>query len=303
MDSLPLKKGEKMELAWHRVTKEMQDFPDDGFKKFISFYPGLKICDERLEEVLSRPARIYMGDEFCPARLPDRGELQGFFRMAEQKGLPLTLLTPVLTDPGIKACSGLFEHFSQWDPGAEVVVNDLGVLFYLKKKFPDFQLSMGRLFNKGFKDPRLEKKELLVSEETKAFLNDCSFQRENIQHLAGKLGIQRFEQDLLPHADPDGIGTSGLKTSVYFPFGYVTTGRVCLTAGIDKNPETMFGIINGCGSPCATLGLRLQHPKQPLELFQNGNTIFYSYTDSMIKSLFKNAESHGLRLVYQGGLL
>ena len=290
-------------MAWHRITKGRQYISDDGFQKMKSLYPGLKGRHDSLEEGLNKPARIYMGDEFCPARLPEGDELNKVFRTADQKGVPLTLLTPVLTDPGIKSCAGLFEKLKQWDPTTEVVVNDLGVLFYLKNRFPDFQLSLGRLFNKGFKDPRLEEKDLATAEETPAFLNDSSFQRKNIQHLAGTLGVQRLEQDLLPYADPDNIGTSSLETSIYFPFGYVTTGRVCLTAGLDKNPGARFQIIKDCSAPCGTRSLRLKHPGQSFDLYQNGNTIFYAYNASMITSLFKTAESLELRLVYQGGLI
>ncbi len=290
-----------MEVAWHLVNKNGDDFPSKGFPRFASVYPELSA--HGLEEVFSNPEHIYVGDEFCPARLPTHHELSGFLGFADKKGLSLTLLTPVLTDQAIVACTELFDCLYQWNPSAEVVVNDLGVLFYLKKNYPDFQLSMGRLFNKGFKDPRLESKEMGMSNKAKEFLNHCSFKGKGMQTLAENLDIHRFEQDLLPHADPETLGVADFKTSVYFPLGYVTTGRACFTAGLVNNPNARFKFNNGCSSPCTSHGLKLKHPDGALELFQNGNTIFYLYTLSMMKGIFKKARSHGFRMVYQGALI
>jgi hypothetical protein len=184
-------------------------------------------------------------------------------------------------------------------------VNDLGVLLYLKQTFPGFSLSMGRLFNKGFKDPRLDKKDIAPAAAATC-VNDCSFQHANMRGLAKNLGIQRFEQDLFPHADPDpdalAMNGSGFDVSVYFPFGYVTTGRACMTAGMDGRPDAKFNFSAGCHAPCTTHRFKLSHPGNGPALLQNGNTIFYPYTTSMLSHLLKTAETHGLRLVWQGGL-
>lgn len=292
-----------MELAWHKIKTGDQDVSETDFHRFARFYPALKADVERLNASISKPDRIYAGDEFCQNRLPTPDTLNDFFRLSYEKGLPLTLLTPVLTDAGIQKCSELFDRLSRWDPGAEVVVNDLGVLFYLKKKYPEFRLSLGRLFNKGFKDPRLEETGPMMSEGMKISLNDCTFKRKNMRELAARLGIRRFEQDLLPHADLDDINVPGMKTSVYFPFGYVTTGRACLTAGLVRHPDTGFRMNNGCHSPCISYGLKLKHPRLDLELFQSGNTLFYRYTVAVMKRLLNQAESNAVRLVFQGGLI
>jgi hypothetical protein len=124
--------------------------------------------------------------------------------------------------------------------------------------------------------------------------------------LAKNLGIQRFEQDLFPHADPDpdalAMNGSGFDVSVYFPFGYVTTGRACMTAGMDGRPDAKFNFSAGCHAPCTTHRFKLSHPGNGPALLQNGNTIFYPYTTSMLSHLLNTAETHGLRLVWQGGL-
>ena len=298
-------KGSNMEIARHWVgggTDTESVLPWESLKAFFS---ERDVHRQDIEEIVSHPDRIYIGDEFCSKRLPDVKDLKQQLKAADQQGLPVTLLTPVLTDGGIKACGKLFETFHQWDHAAEVVVNDLGVLLYLKQTFPGFSLSMGRLFNKGFKDPRLDKKDIAPAAAATC-VNDCSFQHANMRGLAKNLGIQRFEQDLFPHADPDpdtlAMNGSGFDVSVYFPFGYVTTGRACMTAGMDGRPDAKFNFSAGCHAPCTTHRFKLSHPGNGPALLQNGNTIFYPYTTSMLSHLLKTAETHGLRLVWQGGL-
>jgi hypothetical protein len=292
-----------MEVAWHMTKNYLNDFPDGLLKKLSVVNGELNVLDPQLEAVLSKPDRIYIGDEFCLTRMPNIKVFSEFITFADKKNLPLTILTPVMTNQGIEHCTELFDKIYQWNSDTEVVVNDIGVLFFLKKKYPDLKLSMGRLFNKGFKDPRLKNKDIPESGMLDGLLNDCSFNHENIQILAQGLGVQRFEQDLLPYADPAGIGMSRLKTAVYLPFGYVTTGRACFTTGLKQNPDSKFRLINYCSSPCATHCLELKSSNLAFKLFQNGNTIFYLYTLSMIRSLLEQARQHKFRLVFQGAIL
>ncbi len=298
-------KGSNMEIARHWVGGGIDNESVQPWESLKAFFSESDFYRQDIKDIVSQPDRIYIGDEFCPKRLPDVKGLKNQLKAADQKGLPVTLLTPVLTDGGIKACGKLFETFHQWDHAAEVVVNDLGVLLYLKQTFPGFNLSMGRIFNKGFKDPRLDKKNITSAAAATCF-NDYSFQHANMRGLVKNLGIQRFEQDLFPHADldPDALAMngSGFDVSVYFPFGYVTTGRACITAGMNGRAGAKFNFSAGCHAPCTTHRFKLNHPGHGPDLLQNGNTIFYPYTASMLGHLLKSAETHGVRLVWQGGL-
>lgn len=293
------KKGVNMEVAWHMTKKG-----DDKLSgELAGIYKELNSSELCLEAALSKPNRIYVGDEFCVSRMPSLKTLSKFIGFADKKDVSLTLLTPVLTNQGVEQLTPLFDLLSQWNHGCEVVVNDVGVLFFLKKQYPEFHLAMGRLFNKGFKDPRLEIKDIRISEKMVSLLNDCSFNQENIQVLAEGLGIQRFEQDLLPYADPVSVGITRLLKSIYLPFGYVTTGRVCFTTGLNGTAVKNFGLQSKCSSPCATHRMELKHTDLAFKLFQNGNAIFYLYTPAMIRSLLENAQQQGIRLIFQGGLL
>jgi hypothetical protein len=142
-----------MKVAWHMTRNIVKDFPDGFMQELNAIYGEINSEDLYLDEALSSLDRIYVGDEFCPTRLPDPQELNRFCGFAEQKNLSLTLLTPVLTDQGIEHCTPLFDGLNQWNPKAEVVVNDLGVLFFLKKNIRIFNSPWADFSTRGLKIP------------------------------------------------------------------------------------------------------------------------------------------------------
>jgi hypothetical protein len=292
-----------MELAVH-----LRNFDHEGDLPRVSnhlmrFYDQDFLGKENWEKKCQSFNRIYVGDEFCSNRMPSLAEMKRFSCFAEEKNLNITLLTPVLTDDGIEKCSPLFEYLKRKYPDMEIVVNDLGVLFYLKRNYPLFRLSAGRVFNKGFKDPRLSENEAssFISEEADELLNYSTFDHPDFQKKMAELSVIRLERDLLPYGDDIGeLSGSGLNTSVYFPFGYVTTGRVCWMASFRQKPGKRFVIPVKCSRPCNEMTLKLKHKNFSFPLIQNGNTIFYLYSPSMLRCLMKRADEENLRLVYQG---
>ncbi len=245
--------------------------------------------------------RIYVGDEFCSCRAPGLKELKEFGRFAAEKELPLTLLTPVLTDEGLERIAPLFDYLDSNHSGAEVVANDWGVLFFLKNRHPSLHLSAGRMLNKGYKDPRLKRpKESAISEEEPdPLLNAGTFDHEPVREKMAELGVARCERDLLPFQTITASKTFHFKSSCYFPFGYVTSGRVCWAAAFNQPPEKRYIPPRRCGRPCNGSTLELKNETFSFRLFQNGNTIFYHYPSPMLKSLFQHADQVGQRLVYQ----
>ena len=249
-----------------------------------------------------RSLRLYIGDEFCIHRLPSIDELNAICQAAKGKYRGLTFLTPPLTDDGIARCSPLFDILKDMDLGTEVVVNDWGVLLFLKEEYPSFQLSAGRLLNKGFKDPRLMNPDEAAkfSAETAELFNSCTFDANEFLAKMQGLDVTRLEHDLLPFGEHEIKPRGGLQTSVYFPFGYITTGRVCWMKSFDTPAEKKFSISNRCRHACDKISLKLNHAKTDLQLFQAGNTVFYLYAASKLAALTKWAKIQKLRLVYQG---
>ena len=252
-----------------------------------------------------RSLRLYIGDEFCIHRLPGPAEFDTLCQLAKRQNRALTFLTPPLTDEGMDRCCPLFEILKNMDFRTEVVVNDWGVLLFLREKYPSFQLSVGRLLNKGFKDPRFTHPDDApkLSAETAELFNTCTF--DSVEFLAKmrQLNVNRLERDLFPFGESEIKRGGGLPASVYFPFGYLTTGRVCWMKSFYGPTVRKFSMSNGCHQACHKMTLKLNHAKTDLPLFQMGNTIFYLYAPSNVAALAKQAETQELRLVYQGLML
>ena len=249
--------------------------------------------------------RLYIGDEFCIHRLPGPAELDTLCQLAAAQIRAVTFLTPPLTDEAMDRCCPLFDILSGMDLRTEVVVNDWGVLLFLREKYPSFQLSVGRLLNKGFKDPRFTHPDDApkLSAETAELFNTCTFDAVEFLAKMRQLNVNRLERDLFPLGGSEIKRRGGLQASVYFPFGYITTGRVCWMKSFHGPTARKFSMSNGCRQGCHKVSLKLNHANTDLPLFQMGNTVFYLYAPSRLAALAKQAETQELRLVYQGLML
>jgi len=292
-----------MELAVHiRDSGHPQTF-HKIFTHLKAFYEPDALEGQDLSDLMSANSlRVYIGDEFCIHRLPQIDELDAVCRLANEKNGRLTFLTPPLTDEGMERCAALFDFFKENDPRTEVVVNDWGVLLFLQKNYPLFRLSLGRLLNKGFKDPRLTNPEEATgfSAETAELFNTCTFDSIEFTAKMQELNVMRLERDLLPYGELEIQSFGEIESSVYFPFGYISTGRVCWMASFNASAEKKYAISSGCRHPCNKISLKLNNAGTNLQLIQTGNTIFYLYAPSQLATLVKQAKTQNLRLVYQG---
>jgi len=289
-----------MELALHlRSIPDNSRLPD-VMPSLKASYQGDGAVPWRRMEMLPPPDRIYVGDEFCPIRLPAPSDLASFCQFSMDNNLGLTLLTPVLTDAWLDQCAELFEYLEKWHPEAEVVVNDIGTLLFLRNKHAGFRLSMGRLFNKGFKDPRLSVKGMDLTPQLEDLMNESTFDGEMFPRVMARLSVKRMERDLMPHGRRFFAHAPGHDTSYYFPFGYVTTGRVCWTAAFGGKAPYAFTMLSKCAKPCNTLSFRLKSSTTFQNLIQAGNTVFYVYPAVKLMGLMEEAAVNQVRLVYQG---
>ncbi len=243
-------------------------------------------------------SRIYIGDEFCAHRLPNLRELKAFVSLAQDHDLGVTLLTPVMTDSDTDRCEPLFDCLTSYDLNIEVVINDLGVGQWLKTVYPSLPISGGRLFDKGFKDPRIQSS--LEKANTINPAGFSTFGQKAILDLLGELGVSRLERDVFPHGSTEFNTFSSMKNSVYFPFGYFTTGRVCWVSTFENSNKNNFVPNRHCGRPCEDIALELKNSEFSLPVIQSGNTLFYCYQPCTLIALVQKAAVEKFRLVYQG---
>jgi len=208
-----------------------------------------------------------------------------------------------MTDADIPRFIPLFTYLNACASDVEVVFNDWGVMGLLKSDYPALKLSAGRALNKGFKDPRLKPKPSSAEQHQdipNELLDWSTFDGLWIQDHLLALGINRCEQDLLPYQTKDTLKNNGFKTAIYFPFGYITSGRSCWMASFDQPSAQQFIPPARCSRPCSRLTLELKSDKFGFRIFQSGNTIFYLYPRQKLEHLLQADRSEGTRMIYQG---
>lgn len=292
-----------MELAVHlREPSQLEAW--EGVRGHLTALYGAGTLERDLEDELLPGSlrRIYVGDEFCLQRMVDPEGLDDLVRLAQMRSWAVTLLTPPTTEEGLERFAPLLDRLDALQFESEVVVNDWGAMQFVRERYPSLPVSLGRLLNKGFKDPRLADAEAFtrISEEAAELLNRCAFDSAGFREAMTRRGVHRLERDLLPHGAPRWETPAGIGESVYFPFGYVTMGRVCLLASLEGRHSKKFSLADTCRRTCRDMSLRLTDPPRNLELLQEGNAVFYRYPASLLRSFFSWAAGRGLRCVYQG---
>jgi hypothetical protein len=271
----------------------------------MTFYAadGSETAPRKTDAFIGPCTRIYVGDEFCVARMPSLPALKRFAESAATLNLALSVLTPVMSDADIARLAPLFAYLNACHPGVEVVFNDWGVMGWLRSAYPALTLSAGRVLNRGFKDPRLKPPPSTHADArggSDALLNWSTFDGRWIREYFSELAIERCEKDLMPFNASASGGDVALDTAIYFPFGYVTSGRTCWVASFDQPAEEQFIPPAHCSRPCQDSLLELKSDAFGLRIFQSGNTIFYLYPPQRLEHLLKVARDDGTRLIYQG---
>lgn len=230
-----------------------------------------------LEACASACDRIYFGHEFCQRRLPDSNAAGRALDIACSRNLLFTLVTPFVTDAGLARVRALMEKFAGagFPAGFEVVVNDWGALRMIRREWPGIPLILGRLLTKQKRGPRLMNIIGRLPENAADH-----FMRSNVDapHLADFLrtqGIVRVELDNLLQGIRRVPGT--LPASLYTPFAYISTTRLCLLMRGDQADKN-FRSIGRCSRECRQYDITLTHPDMPVPLHLQGNTMFFENT-------------------------
>ncbi|MFH1131437.1 MAG: hypothetical protein V1754_08885 [Pseudomonadota bacterium] len=261
--------------------------------------------------------RLYFGNEFCEQLIPSLSAVQKAVQHCAANKLAFSLVTPFVTNAGIEKVSELFAWLKQNQPGCEVIVNDHGVLSLLQEDQGVLEPVFGRLLTKQKRDPRLAKLITTPPQKPRAFKQKegyclilpkkipntlVSYYQETnlnvsvIQDFLAKQSIKRAELDNLFQGMHLDFVKADLSASLYVPFGYVTTTRLC-AANPFKVDKPFACKITSCNKECQEYTIQMTHPTMPNTLYQKGNTLFYK--NEHIPSA-QWLEEHGVnRLVFQ----
>ncbi len=233
---------------------------------------------------LVKNATVYLGDEFCIHKQPS---FRDFAAVRKLSGRNPVLLGTLLTEPAFDRWALLLAECAKKAPGAEVVVNDVGLLRFIDGNYRGrFKLALGRLMTYFFDTkhtrlpgctrpllwtgeasaPAARKADLEAEEKSRKSWEDgldltpIAYIREFLKRYA----IERVETDSEYLFKKYSDGTD-MKISYYYPLRLMAMTRFCPFVG---------GIVQKCKAPCGTSLVRLETRQLDYRLFSKGNAYF-----------------------------
>jgi hypothetical protein len=252
--------------------------------------------------------RVYWGCEFCETLIPGFGSTVKLAEGALENDLAWSLVTPYVTDHGLDRIIRLLEKLPRDLHPDEMVVNDWGVLRWMRREQAHIRPVLGRLMNKMIRDPRVASRfdDPRAPREAVDALKGFSISAGSYRSFLEEKQVGRVEIDNPLQGLSVDFSAEGIPASIYMPFGYVTTGRICLTGSLRLPRGEKFSLLGECGRECSGAVLELQNTSSPFEtdremkLYQRGNTIFYVQTPERISAGLEAAEGCGVdRVVWQ----
>lgn len=246
-----------------------------------------RICDQIKPYVDKRIEYIYFGNEFCEYKIPTVDQLKRMLDICRTDGVRCVLVTPVVSDYGINKVSGLIDFLVNSSITIPVVINDMGVFELIKKKEYSGEYIVGRIFEKSSHDCRASREEFddYYGENGKKFARTPGVISEYSRMIFVGYGVNRYEFDLSK------VGfdlSSNGNYSLYWPYSYLTTGRVCMFRSLDLCGKDKFLVGDvGCGKRCMKYNVEKRKPingyssgkKAEMFLFQKGNTMYFINDD------------------------
>lgn len=239
--------------------------------------------------------RLYYGMEFCERLIPPKEELNKIIKFVTEKKVGFTFVTPYVTEDYLKKIEYLLERVEKKAPNSEVVINDWGVLNVLNKKYGTLKPVLGRLLNKMKREPRVLNMLSKLSKECTTELKTPEVTVDSFKKVLKENNIGRIEFDnVLQGIESINLKGYGFSGSLYYPFAYVTTTRLCLTNSWGGYDYDRIGIFP-CQKDCQKLTFKLEYKTLPVPLILKGNTQFFKN-----EKLPTNLKGIGIdRIVYQ----
>ncbi len=229
----------------------------------------------RLKEYSGEYCRVYYGAEFCQWRLPAASSVVKAYGKARALGMSFTMLTPWVTDAGLKRLEKLFQGLSDAGAEAEVVVNDMGALSLLAERFPALTPVLGRLLSRQKRCPRVPGIIDGLPEAGREFYLHPGIEDPVASRFLKKLGIRRVELDSPLQGIEADLKAVRLKGSIYTPFAYVTITRNCPASFEPNEDGGKWQAYTGCRiKGCLKNIIELTNPAHGQPLLMRGNTQF-----------------------------
>lgn len=256
----------------------------------------IKLIDNmKLFEKYKNEKHIYFGNEFCEKKLFTLNDLKKI--VYDNRKQKVTLVFPYLTQQYLDKVKEMFEFIKlHTDIFCEIVFNDWGLFYFLRRNYPKMKLVLGRLLTKQKTDPFaydvvFSKQNIVssksnvfipkqIAKETKEYFSQTLINSKIFQNFMIKNNIVRVETDNVNWQTKIKLPNK-IKASVYYPYVKITTTRFCNYLNMLKNEN--------CVKHCEKLSIELNKYRVPYNYIIRGNTVNYKNTNiAEDKELIKN---------------
>lgn len=194
--------------------------------------------------------RLYVGNEFCHRLLPEDKELFKSLAHVSKSKTRITLVLPQVNEEGLSRVMQLIKCAKKIKAVDEIVVNDLGIMRYLTKRYPHQTIIAGRLLNKFY-----------CPWQDEGQFKTWRISGVEYDYLRESFSAMRKHSDLpLIKKGGEFIQKKGLRIHMHYPYTVVHVTRHCSLANVFKNDDPNPGI-KSCNRECLAIGaLKLKAP-------------------------------------------
>lgn len=251
----------------------------------------------QLSRAFSRFDWFYTGAEFCENLLKDAAWHEREVSSLLGKGGRVCLLTPPLSEKGIKTLRPVFRRLASvfgGDPRAagrlELTVNDFGALEIAAEEGLCVPFSLGRLLyeNMFFAD---RTKMLALNGEAAKLFSDLGVRRFEFSTTGRLMGTN------LAKARGPGFSSGDISITLHYPYLNLTTARACAAGLPETGPEDSVRGIN-CRRECLACSFEVTQPAIHEKLLVKGNTVFLKFPRKFYSSPATLLKRRIDRLVY-----
>lgn len=247
-----------------------------------------------LDAALEDFDRFYIGAEFCE-NLLDKGVCAEVAALLRQ-GCKVCLLTPPLSEKGVRLLDGIFACLPRPPRGAasdalEITVNDFGAVELARRRRLPFRLNAGRLLRDNVFD-NTGKPLKVHNGEALAFWRGLGITRLELSTI-GALPEVNFSD-----GKRYGFAKDDFRLTLYYPYLDLTSARACPLGMPDVKPgEAPRGVT--CARECRVAAFELAHPLIKEKLLVRGNTVFLEFPGKFYSSEKDLEKMNVDRLVYE----
>ena len=252
----------------------------------IKFIDNIKLLNK-----YETKKHIYLGSEFCEKKLFTIKDLKTIVTRKNQQ--KITLVFPYLTQIYLDKVKKMLDVIDKNNNiFCEIVFNDWGLFYFIRKNYPDIKLVLGRLLTKQKSDPfayyTVFSKQTIsssrnnifvpkqISQETKEYFSQTLINSKIFQKFMIENNIVRVELDNVNWKMNIKLPKQ-IKASIYYPYVKITTTRHC----------GLLNMSDKCKKQCEKYSIKLNKYRVDYNYVIKGNSVNYKNIN-----IPKNKELH-----------